>query len=103
MRRRCAIDESLRAACACARAAGASSGLFGGGVIGRRQRLYQLVVERGFGPLDHRQAVAAVIVLDLVHDVVNQEHAAPRRLDEVGGVARVWNLGDVEALALVLD
>src|SRR5688572_2758164 len=59
------------------------SALVCGGIVGLRERLDQLVVERGLGPLDHRQAVAALVVLDLIHDVVDEEDSAARGLEEV--------------------
>src|SRR5205085_7817966 len=97
------VSECEWAALSSVASASASAFLFGGVVIRRRQRLYQFVVERAFGALDHRQAVAALIVLDLVHDVVDEEHAPAGSLEEVLGVARVWDAGHVEALALVFD
>ena len=67
------------------------------------ERFNQPCIQRVFGAFDHRQAVAALIVLDLVHNVVNEQDAAPRSPEEIGRVERVWDVARVEALALVFD
>src|SRR5215213_7668875 len=72
-------------------------------IVVRAEVFDQVRVERVFRSLDHRQAIAALIVFDLVHDVVDEEHAAPGRFEEVGRVARVWNLLDVKSVALIFD
>src|SRR5205085_10004241 len=82
------------------RSAVAQSFIFSRKVIGR-DSFNQIRFERVFGTLHHRQTIAALIVLDLIHDVVDQEHAAPGGLEEVGWIARVRNLLHVEALASI--
>ena len=54
-------------------------------------------------PLNHLQACAALAVLDFVHDVVDQQYAAPRRLEQVRRVARIGNLAHVKTVAFVFD
>ena len=53
--------------------------------------------------LHHRQPISAVVVFDLVHDVVDEEDAAAAGFEEVFGVERVGDIFDVKALAFVFD
>src|SRR6478672_8549551 len=53
--------------------------------------------------LDHGETIAAVVIDDLVHDVVDKQHAAAARFEEILGVKRIGNVVDVETFALVLD
>ena len=53
--------------------------------------------------LDHRQAIAPLIIFDLVHDVVNEQDAPARRFEQILRVERIWNVIDVETFALVFD
>ena len=53
--------------------------------------------------LFHDDAVAAVVVLDAVHEVPHQQHAAPARGLDVVFVGRVGDLGGIEAVPLVDD
>src|SRR5437879_4578324 len=52
--------------------------------------------------LDHRKPVAPLVIDYFVHDVVDKQDSAARRLEQVLGVAWVTNGFDVKTLALVL-
>src|SRR5262249_26243113 len=54
-------------------------------------------------PLDHRDLVAGLVVVDLVHESADQEQAAAADPVEVARVGRVGQLRRVEAGALVAD
>ena len=53
--------------------------------------------------LDHGEAISPLVIFDLVHDVVNEQHAAARRLKEILWIERIGNVVDVKALSLILD
>src|SRR6185369_14317826 len=51
----------------------------------------------------HLYAITLRIVLNFVHDVVDEEHSTAGGAEQVLGIARIWNLVNVEAFALVFD
>ena len=53
--------------------------------------------------LNHLYAITLRIVLNFVHDVVDEEHSAAGRSEKIGGIARIGNLANVEAFAFVFD
>jgi hypothetical protein len=53
--------------------------------------------------LDHREAVAAFIIGNFVHDVMDQKHAAAGSFEKVFWIERVGDLGEFETVALILD
>src|ERR1044072_232827 len=63
----------------------------------------ELSFNRSFRSLNHLYAVSLRIVLNFVHDVVDEEHSAARRSKQIGGVTRIRDLTNVEAFTLVLD
>jgi len=77
--------------------------LFGRVCFVGRESFNQFGFERVFRALDHRQTIAALVVLNLVHDVVDEEHAPALSLEEIGRVARVWDVLHVEALTFVFN
>src|SRR5262245_28487593 len=67
------------------------------GVFVVRGWLNELRFDRGFRPLYHLYAITLRIVLNFVHDVVDEEDAAPGSAEQVRGIAGIGNLADVEA------
>src|SRR5690349_20664447 len=63
----------------------------------------ELSFDRSFRSLDHLYAITLRIVLNFVHDVVDEEHSAARGAEQILGIARIRNLTDVESLAFVFD
>src|ERR1051325_11469061 len=63
----------------------------------------ELSFNRPFRSLNHLYAITLRIVLNFVHDVVDEEHSAARRSEQISGVAWIRNLTNVEALSLVFD
>src|SRR5215213_2355092 len=61
----------------------------------------ELSFDRSVRSLNHLYAITLRIVLNFVHDVVDEEHSTAGGSKQVLGVARVRNLTNVEALALV--
>src|SRR5262245_51372037 len=57
----------------------------------------------GFAAFGHVDLVARGVVLDLVHEGLDEEQAAPRHLSQVGRVGRVGQRRRVETKALVAD
>src|SRR5215217_3196022 len=62
----------------------------------------ELSFDRSIRSLHHLYAITLRIVLNFVHDVVDEEHSAAGGSKQVLGIARIWNLPDVEAFTLVL-
>src|SRR5678815_2736649 len=69
----------------------------------RRVWINELSFDRSFRSLHHLYAITLRIVLNFVHDVVDEEHAAPRGSEQVGWVTRIGNLTNVEAFAFIFD
>jgi hypothetical protein len=63
----------------------------------------ELSFNRRIRPFNHFYAISLRIVLNFVHDVVDEEHATARRSEQVGGITRIGNLTDIEAFAFVFD
>src|ERR1043165_3507221 len=63
----------------------------------------ELSFDRNVRPLHHFYAISLRIVLNFVYDVVDEEHAATRRSEKVGGIAWIGNLIDVETFAFIFD
>src|SRR5215213_1302673 len=63
----------------------------------------ELSFDRSIRPFDHPYAITLRIVLNFVHDVVDEEHSTARGAKQVFGIARVRNLTNVEAFTLVFD
>src|SRR4029079_3905888 len=63
----------------------------------------ELSFDRSVRSLHHFYAISLRIVLNFVHDVVDEEHPSTRSAKQVGGIARIRNLTNVEALPFVLD
>src|SRR6185369_17044931 len=63
----------------------------------------ELSFDRCIRSLHHFYAISLRIVLNFVHDVVDEENASTRSAKQVGGIARIRNLTNVEALPFVLD
>src|SRR4029079_17692402 len=55
----------------------------------------ELSFNRSFRSLDHLYAITLRIVLNFVHDVVDEEHSAARSSKEIGGGAGIRNRGHV--------
>lgn len=53
--------------------------------------------------LHHRHAIAAIVVNNLVHDVVNEQHTAAGCLEEVIGIKGIGDGVNVKPIAFVLD
>ena len=51
----------------------------------------------------HPYAIALRIVLNFVHDVVDQQHASARGLEEIGRITRVRNLVQIETFSFVFN
>src|SRR5262245_15156030 len=51
----------------------------------------------------HREAVTAVVVFHLIHYVVDKQHSAARRFEQVVGVERVGDRVDIKTFAFVFD
>src|SRR6185436_8130756 len=63
----------------------------------------ELSFDRRVRSLHHFYAVSLRIVLNFVHDVVDEEHASTGSAKQVGGIAWIRNLTNVEALAFVFN
>src|SRR6185503_14531986 len=63
----------------------------------------ELSFDRSIRTLYHLYAITLRIVLNFVHDVVDEEHSTAGGSKQVFGIARIGNLTDVETLALVFD
>src|ERR1051325_5405429 len=63
----------------------------------------ELSFNRAFRSLNHLYAITLRIVLNFVHDVVDEEHAAAGRAKQIRGVTRIRNLTNVEAFTFILD
>src|SRR6185295_2005548 len=63
----------------------------------------ELSFNRSFRSLNHLYAITLRIVLNFVHDVVDEEHSTARGSKQVLGIARIRNLTNVEAFAFVFD
>jgi hypothetical protein len=63
----------------------------------------ELSFDRGIRPLDHLYAITLRIVLNFVHDVVDEEHSTTGRSEQIGGITWVRNLANVEAFAFIFD
>src|SRR6185369_4047005 len=53
--------------------------------------------------LDHLYAITLRIVLNFVHDVVDEEHSAAGASKQILGIAGIRNLTNVESLSLIFD
>src|SRR6476469_11240143 len=58
---------------------------------------------RAVRSLYHLYAIALRIVLNFVHDVVDEQHAAAGRLEKIRRVARIGNGLHVKAFAFIFD
>src|SRR6185503_19252417 len=63
----------------------------------------ELSFDRSVRPLDHLYAITLRIVLNFVHDVVDEEHATTGSPEQVCGITRIRNLANVEAFTFVFD
>src|SRR6185369_6340051 len=63
----------------------------------------ELSFNRSFRAFDHLYAITLRIVLNFVHDVVDEEHAAAGGAEQILGIAGIRDLANVESLALVFD
>src|ERR1041384_8366812 len=63
----------------------------------------ELSFDRSIRSLHHFYAISLRIVLNFVHDVVDEEHPSTGSAKQVGGIAWIRNLVNVEALAFVFD
>src|SRR5215213_7235640 len=63
----------------------------------------ELSFDRSVRSLNHLYAITLRIVLNFVHDVVDKEHSAAGRSEQILGIARIRNLANVETLAFVFD
>ena len=63
----------------------------------------ELSFNRCIRSFNHFYAITLRIVLNFVHDVVDEEHSPARGSEQVGGVTRIRNLTNVEAFAFVFD
>src|ERR1044072_5906970 len=63
----------------------------------------ELSFDRNIRPLHHFYAISLRIVLNFVHDVVDEEHSSARGAEKIGGIARIGNLLDIKAFAFVFD
>src|SRR5215213_815706 len=63
----------------------------------------ELSFDRSIRSLHHLYAITLRIVLNFVHDVVDEEHSTAGGAEQVLWITRIGNLTDVEALALVFD
>src|SRR6185295_8255327 len=63
----------------------------------------ELSFDRCFRSFDHLYAITLRIVLNFVHDVVDEEHPTAGGTEQILGITRVRNLTNVEAFALVFD
>src|SRR6185369_13584313 len=63
----------------------------------------ELSFNRSFRSLDHLYAITLRIVLNFVHDVVDEEHSTAGGAEQVVRIARIRNLLNVEAFAFVFD
>src|SRR6185503_529733 len=63
----------------------------------------ELSFDRSVRSLHHFYAISLRIVLNFVHDVVDEEHPSTGSAKQVGGIAWIRNLVNVEALAFVFN
>src|SRR6185369_14363897 len=63
----------------------------------------ELSFNRSFRSLNHLYAITLRIVLNFVHDVVDEEHSTAGGSKQVLGIARIRNLTNVEAFAFIFD
>src|SRR6185437_9694639 len=63
----------------------------------------ELSFDRSVRSFDHLYAITLRIVLNFVHDVVDKEHSAAGRAEQILGIAGIRNLTNVESLAFVFD
>jgi len=63
----------------------------------------ELSFNRSFRSFNHLYAITLRIVLNFVHDVVDEEHSTAGGSKQVLGIARIRNLTNVEAFAFILD
>src|SRR5215213_8835380 len=63
----------------------------------------ELSFDRSIRSLHHLYAITLRIVLNFVHDVVDEEHSAAGRSEQILGIARIRNLANVEAFTFILD
>src|ERR1044072_4095485 len=63
----------------------------------------ELSFNRSFRSLNHLYAITLRIVLNFVHDVVDEEHSTAGGSKQVLGIARIRNLTNVEPFAFVFD
>src|SRR5882762_9382354 len=62
-----------------------------------------LSFDRTFRSLYHLYAITLRIVLNFIHDVVDEQHATARRLEKICGVAGIGNGLHIKAFAFILD
>src|SRR5215213_1225345 len=63
----------------------------------------ELSFNRGVWSFNHLYAITLRIVLNFVHDVVDEEHSTAGGSKQVLGIARIRNLTNVEAFAFIFD
>src|SRR5919205_1193352 len=63
----------------------------------------ELSFNRSVWSLNHFYAITLRIVLNFVHDVVDEEHSTAGGAKQVFGIARIGNLTNIEAFAFVFD
>src|SRR5215211_3890225 len=67
------------------------------------RRINELSFDRSFRSLNHLHAITLRIVLNFVHDVVDEEHAAAGGSEQILWIAGIRDLMNVESLTLVFD
>src|ERR1044072_1963272 len=63
----------------------------------------ELSFNRSFRSLNHLYAITLRIVLNFVHDVVDEEHSTAGGSKQVLGIARIRNLAHVDTFAFISD
>src|SRR5215813_4504872 len=63
----------------------------------------ELSFNRSFRSLNHLYAITLRIVLNFVHDVVDEEQSTAGGAKQVFGIARIRDLTNVEAFAFIFD
>src|ERR1044071_5946671 len=63
----------------------------------------ELSFNRSFRSLNHLYAITLRIVLNFVHDVVDEEHSTTGGSKQILRIARIRNLANVETFAFIFD
>src|SRR5687768_13390232 len=73
------------------------------GVFVVRNWVNELSFDRSIRSFHHLYAITLRIVLNFVHDVVDEQHPTTRRSKQVRRIARIGDLADVETFTFVFD